>query len=401
MKKKVVIPIVVILGLVIIAYIAYNDQETRFFVAKTLGLKKTPSAETGFIVEELVTGLRNPTTMTFVGNDILFLQKNDGKVRLIKEDTLLETPILDFNVSNKFEAGLLGIIAVGSKVFIYVTESDKDGGELIGNYIYSYRWTGKELVDKQLVNVLPAYNDWHVGGVFAAGLDGTVYAVTGDQGKTGILQNHLEGDFYDTSVIIQIGLDPIHQSPLASSNPTEHYQAIGIRNSFGLAVDPVTGFLWDTENGPENWDEINLVFPKFNSGWEKIMGFSKPNQIASLPKFHDFVYSEPEFTWEESVAPTALVFPTSEWNKKFENTLLVGDCRGNLYKFELNSDRTGFVFVKPDLKDLIANYDDAIDEIVIVKNLGCITDIELGPDNSLYVVSHASNGAIYKIKPTN
>ena len=50
------------------------------------------------------------------------------------------------------------------------------------------------------------------------------------------------------------------------------YYAYGIRNSFGIDFDPVTGKLWDTENGPGYGDEINLVKPGFNSGWGKIQG---------------------------------------------------------------------------------------------------------------------------------
>ena len=50
------------------------------------------------------------------------------------------------------------------------------------------------------------------------------------------------------------------------------YYAYGIRNSFGIAFDPLTGNLWDTENGPSFGDEINLVEPGFNSGWAKVLG---------------------------------------------------------------------------------------------------------------------------------
>ena len=50
------------------------------------------------------------------------------------------------------------------------------------------------------------------------------------------------------------------------------YYAYGIRNSFGMDFDPVTGNLWDTENGPSYGDEINLVEPGFNSGWQVVQG---------------------------------------------------------------------------------------------------------------------------------
>ena len=52
------------------------------------------------------------------------------------------------------------------------------------------------------------------------------------------------------------------------------YYAYGMRNSFGMDFDPVTGKLWDTENGPWWADEINIVEPGFNSGWKKVQGLS-------------------------------------------------------------------------------------------------------------------------------
>ena len=56
-----------------------------------------------------------------------------------------------------------------------------------------------------------------------------------------------------------------------------HY-AYGIRNSFGIDFDPITGTLWDTENGPICGDELNLVEPGFNSGWDKVQGMSETDQ---------------------------------------------------------------------------------------------------------------------------
>ena len=92
----------------------------------------------------------------------------------------------------------------------------------------------------------------------------------GDAGHFGNLQNHPVGNADDTSVIFRIA-------------PPGPYYAIGIRNSFGLAVDPVTGKLWDTENGPDFGDEINIVPPNFNSGWEPIMGPANKTQLQNLP----------------------------------------------------------------------------------------------------------------------
>jgi glucose/arabinose dehydrogenase len=235
-----------------------------------------------------------------------------------------------------------------------------------------------------------------------AGLDGIIYAVRGDQremfGKLdyGILQNNANGQPDDTSVIFVIDGNTV-PTPAKSPDPSKYYYAIGIRNSFGLAIDPKTGNLWDTENGDEVFDEINLVQPKFNSGWNKIMGPANATQLANLPVFKDFTYSDPEFSWKNTVAPTAILFADDRLPTKFQNTVFVADCRGTIYNFKLNSQRDGFDFTSPDLADKVADPDDDLSEIIFAKGLGCISDMKISPNGSIFVISHANNGVMYKI----
>lgn len=339
------------------------------------------------VVKKFVSNLSRPTTIAFVGNDILVLQKDDGKVRLISNGVLQEKSVLDVSVSNDSERGLLGTTTISSTVYLYFTESTTDGGQPLGNRIYKYSWDGQALVNPTLIKDLPATpGPNHDGGAMVTGLDGTVYAVIGDLNRNGILQNYPRGEPDDTSVILHV----VPEGP---------YYAMGIRNSFGLTVDPVTGNLWQTENGPDNYDEVNLVLPNFNSGWETIMGPATESKLSLLPGFGDFVYSDPEFSWEEQVAPTALSFIDSKGFEKYKNSLFVGDCNfGNLYKFELNSDRTGFVFNDPALADKVINAGEGMEEIVFGTGFGCITDLEVGPDGFLYVVS-LTYDAIYRITP--
>jgi len=182
-------------------------------------------------------------------------------------------------------------------------------------------------------------------------------------------------------------------------DPEGPYYAMGIRNSFGLAVDPATGNLWDTENGDDDFDEINMVQEKFNSGWIAIMGPATESQIDGLPGYEDYVYDDPEFSWEKVVAPTALNFAKFKETRDYDNSLFVGDCNnGNLYKFELNKERNGFQFTNSFLQDDIINKNETMNEIIIGTGFGCITDIERGPDGFLYVVS-LNDKAIYRITP--
>jgi len=344
-------------------------------------------ADSEFIVEEYVSGLSLPTTMTFVGDDILVLQKNDGQVKLVRNGQLSPSPVLDFNVANVGEGGLLGITSVDSSVFIYLTESTHDGGPPLMNKVYKFNWNGNELTEQILMKELPASQQYmHNGGAMVSGINGEVYAVIGDVQRRGVLQNLPEGEPEDTSVILRIDKE-------------EPYYAMGIRNSFGIAVDPLSGNLWDTENGPRDFDEINFVPLNFNSGWIKIMGPGTADEISSLPKFGDYVYSDPEFTWERTVAPTGISFINSKSFEKYRDTLFVGDFNfGTIYNFKLNQDRTGFIFEDSGLSDLVAEVEDSITEIIFGIGFGGITDIEAGPDGLLYVVS-ITDGTIYKISP--
>ncbi len=174
-----------------------------------------------------------------------------------------------------------------------------------------------------------------------------------------------------------------------------------IRNSFGLAVNPVTGNLWATENGDDDFDEINLVPEKFNSGWIVTMGPVTESQLDEIPGYEDFVYRDPEFSWEETVAPTGLDFAKFDEIDRYDNSLFVGDCNaGNLYKFELNENRDGFEFTSTFLQDNMIDKNESMDEIIIGTGFGCITDIERGPDGFLYIVS-LSEGTVYRILPAS
>ena len=79
--------------------------------------------------------------------------------------------------------------------------------------------------------------------------------------------------------------------------------------------------------------------------------------------------------------------------------MFVADCNnGNIYRFELNQKRDGFVFNSPQLKDKVVDYGDSMDEIIFGTGFGCATDVVTGPDGLLYIVS-LTDGTIYRIVP--
>ncbi|HZC20111.1 MAG TPA: PQQ-dependent sugar dehydrogenase, partial [Nitrososphaeraceae archaeon] len=188
--------------------------------------------------------------------------------------------------------------------------------------------------------------------------------------------------------------------------PLNLYYAYGIRNSFGMDFDPLTGKLWDTENGPSFGDEINLVEAGFNSGWIQVQGIWKPNKpnnyfvgnvLLHPDNLTDFggkgKYRAPEFTWYNTVAPTAVKFLNSDkLGRQYQNDMFVGDFdNGNLYDFHLNKNRTGLLLGAP-LSDKIAYSDNELQKVIFGHGFGGISDIEVGPDGYLYILSHNAGG---------
>ena len=217
--------------------------------------------------------------------DILVLQKGDGRVRRVIAGVLQPSAVLDVAVDSASERGLLGIAVhpnfpATSFVYLYFTESTTSSdtsGSAAANRVYRYTWDGAMLTAPLLILDLPVNpGPNHDGGIILFGPDGKLYVVIGDLNRNGQLQNFAAGAAPDdTSVILRINDD----GSIPSDNPFSSqggnlakYYAYGIRNSFGMAFDPVTDELWMTENGPGSFDEINLVEPGFNSGWENAHG---------------------------------------------------------------------------------------------------------------------------------
>jgi glucose/arabinose dehydrogenase len=369
-------------------------------------------------VTEVVSGLSSPTAMTFIGpDDILVLQKNDGKVLRAINGVLQSAPVLDVNVDNESERGMLGIalhpdFPATPFVYLYYTESSTAGdssGSPAGNRVYRYTWNGSTLASPSLILDLPVTpGPNHDGGFIIFGPDGKLYVVIGDLNRNGQLQNNSTGAAPDdTSVIFRLnddGSTPSDNPFFAQGGNVTRYYAYGIRNSFGMTFDPLTDKLWMTENGPDSFDEINMAEPGFNSGWNKIMGPDSRDpqngaDLFSLPGSH---YADPKFSWLHPVAPTGIVFlDSTALGAQYQFDLFVGDINnGNLYRFQPNGTRDGFVFNGAGLADLVADNSAELDEIVFGSGFSGITDLKVGPDGRLYIVSFG-DGKIYAIATAN
>ena len=277
-------------------------------------------------VRTTVSGLVQPTSMAFLGHDdFLVLEKASGQVKRVDDGEI--STVLDLAVNSNSERGLLGI-ALHPKfkrngwVYLFWSQSrtgaDSTGGtdvRLMGNRIDRFEWEDGGLeFDKNIIKFRAFQADPtnldqngdvqvrgnHDGGVIRFGPDGKLYAIVGDTGRRGQMQNLATGpftppmdddqfggpepdDLHRTGVIVRLDDDgdAPRDNPFWRAGRTmggevgENVQKIfsyGIRNSFGMAFDPESGDLWQQENGDDSFSELNRVRPGMNSGWIQIMG---------------------------------------------------------------------------------------------------------------------------------
>jgi glucose/arabinose dehydrogenase len=363
---------------------------------------------------------------------------------------------------------------------------------LLGNRVDRFLWDGSALTfDRNLVMLLAFQNDAaplpagqgdeeqpprgnHDGGVLRFGPDGRLYVLFGDNGRRSQLQNLPSGptetglgptveddqfggpepdDAHFSGVILRLNDDGTapEDNPFFAAGAAiggelgrniQKVFAYGIRNSFGMAFDPLSGNLWDQENGEDAFDELNLVRPGMNSGWVQITGpigriaeykgiettslhhedFPNlqqlrwgPENIAEsaeealsrlfrLPGSH---YSDPEFSWKHVLAPAAIGFVNGRGlGPEFQGDLFVGfsvpePLGGPLFRFNLTGNRRKIAVDDRRLEDRVADNLDFHDmteseSLLIGRDFGVVTDIQTAPNGNLIVVS-ISNGSIYEV----
>jgi aldose sugar dehydrogenase len=373
--------------------------------------------DTRIKIETIYDGLKFPTAIAFLGpDDMLVLQRSDDTIMRIANGQMLDEPVLDLGNTTKVRGCMCGIAILHndngtSYAFLYYSHgevTEDDGKTKLVDHLYRYDVTNGKLTNPKLLLEVPSSSvSVHDGGKVMVGPDNNIYLTTGEiDGRKTKAQNVKNGSLPDgSSGILRFtpNGDPVDGGLLGDTSPLDKYYAYGVRNSFGLNYDPITGNIWMTDNGPTNNDELNLVRPGFNGGHSKIMGFSSFKKAFNLTDLEFFKgtgkYYDPSFDWLVSIGVTDLVFvPSDKLGEEYEGNLFVGEINsGYLYRFLLNQSRTGLL-LNGSLSDGVANNNVEKLQVAFAKiNGGGITDLEIGPDGLLYLVS--SNGKIMRLEP--
>jgi len=365
-------------------------------------------------VDHIIGNLDTPTGLTFMPDGRAFvLEQHTGKVRLLNGRNLLSRDVLDLTVADANEEGLLSIalhpnFSTNGFVYLYYTEArDFDGGQPIANRIDRFHWDGSNLSFDRRIKTLPATpGPNHNGGKILFGPDGKLYSVTGDLNRFERTENFERSSKLSRSAVI-LRLNDNGKAPRdnpfysaanhGSKAVLNEIYAYGVRNSFGMDFDPISKTLWDTENGVDQWDEINRIRPGSNSGWSDIMGPKSrangtPFTLAKLGSKARYI--DPQLSWKNVVAPTDLeFFKFNSMQNSRLNDIIVGDLEGDLYDLNLPGRRNRLI-LPGGLSDKVVDSSAENNLIKLGSGFGTITDLVSRPDG-LYVLS--IDGDIYRI----
>ncbi len=280
----------------------------------------------GFAVEPVLTDLEVPVFFDFAPDGRLFFNEyTTGDVRVVLPTMeLVDEPVVTFeDVEVFFERGFLGLELdpeFADNHHLYVYYSSTDGSHKL------VRITEADGVATEIVVLrddLPLEGEGnHNGGPIVFGPDQALYLSIGEQGQS------------ESSQDLQVELGKIlrmdRDGAPAADNPFDGaVWALGLRNTFGLAFNPLDGQLYGSENGPTVDDEINLLQVGANYGWPLYTG--APGEVG---------FADSLTTWTPNICPTGLaVYCGANYPAEYLGDLFMGNCmRGGVRRLELSTD---------------------------------------------------------------
>jgi aldose sugar dehydrogenase len=259
-------------------------------------------------VTTFVEGVNMPGALTFTNDGRMFFNETwDGRIRVVENGQLLDEPFAEIDIVQApgfTEHGLLGLALhpdfdQNGWVYAFYTVPDDQGGPSHQRIV---RFTEEDNVgtnEEVIIDNLPVGpNCCHNGGRLKFGPDGLLYVTLGDVEDANRSQDpaDIAGSILRYTDEGEIPED----NPFGPDNPVYTY---GLRNPYGLTFHPETNELWITENGPDGFDEVNLIRPGENYGWPEARG------MAGDPDYVDPIWATGQ---SQAIGPTGIQIPTGD-----------------------------------------------------------------------------------------
>ncbi|CAN5630577.1 hypothetical protein BH24ACT26_BH24ACT26_03470 [soil metagenome] len=279
--------------------------------------------------ETVAEGLEFPTGIAFGSGGRMFVNERAGRVRVVDRGRLEDEPVAEIPTTTTGETGLLGVAVSPDDRFLYVFVTAPDGAT---NGVMRVPVGGGE--PEPVLEGLPA-SVYHNGGGVAFDDDGMLLVSNGEQhdGDRAQDPDALGGKVYRFTPDGGVPDDnPFGGSPAL---------AIGLRNPYGLTVDPVSGTAFVTENGPSAHDEIDRIVPGGNYGWPIVSGRAADSGLAEEAQELQGSYRDPLIDLPEIVVPTGIAFadPATAPGSIAGDLFFATYGEGTIHRVRLNDER--------------------------------------------------------------
>lgn len=283
---------------------------------------------TGFAQVLVKNGIASPTAIAFAPDGRIFVAEQTGKLRVIKDNTLLPTAFVQLTVNASGERGLIGIVldpdfSTNNFIYLYHTVPGSPLHNRVSRFTANgdVALAGSEVVVLDLDPLSSATN--HNGGAMQFGKDGKLYIAIGENATPANAQNL---DTYHGKLlrINKDGSVPEGNPFTTGSEQRKRVWAYGLRNPYTFAVHPVSGQILVNDVGQNTWEEINdATTGGRNFGWPTTEG--KFN-AATYPNFTNPVYAYPHgsgdgkgcaITGGTFFYPSVTNYPSVYWGKYF------------------------------------------------------------------------------------
>lgn len=362
---------------VVVAMAAALMTVTSGLVPASAGEERSAvrSAQGGLEAVAVKSGLANPAGFTFLPDGrIVYGERNTGRVMLLNpENGNLKVIYTITKVQSSGEQGLLGL-AVDPRwpnkpfVYAYATRAVSS----LQNQILRIKVDGDEGISRKIIWRLDTVaGTYHDGGHIDFGPDRKLYAVVGEGHSPSRAQDLTN----DAGKVLRMN----RNGSVPEDNPFDDSRifSYGLRNSFGFAFDPQSGTLWETENGPECVDEINVIKAGQNYAWgpNETCSGSQPegvNQDGPEPRIMPLRWFTP------TIAPTGLAFCEDCGIASSDGALFFAAANnGEIREIELTGDREGVASMS-----------------VVFDFSGAVLSMQAAPDGGVYF---SSSSTIYHL----
>lgn len=349
--------------------------------------ERIESDQLAFSIEKVAGGLENPWAVAFLPDGRYLVSERPGRLNLIDDDGG-EPRVLEGlpEVSQRGQGGLLDValhpaFGDGEHDWIYFTWSKPEGGNS-RSALSRVKWQGDALGDvEHLFEQNRASSPGrHYGSRLAWLPDDTLLMSIGDRGIEPPRAQADDDHAGSTLRLTATGGVP-DDNPFVGDATLDDIYTQGNRNIQGMVVRQ-NGEPWATEHGPRTGDELNRLTPGDNYGWPEV---SRGNDYATnepIGKTSKPGMVDPVHVFDGRFAPSGLAEVTSD---------AFGEWQGQLLAGGLGSQR----LVRLQLED----NDVTQREVVLDGELGRIRDVRQGPDEAIYVLTDAADGALYRLRP--